>query len=70
MTIKTKICPVSESRWREKAMKVRLTAFIIISTHIRTMSALRRTRTPAAPMTNRIAPNNRNHEVGTAATAE
>ena len=55
ITKKTKMCPSIEPCWREKATKLRFTAFSISSIDMKMMSALRRTRTPTTPIVKRIA---------------
>src|SRR5690349_17071020 len=54
ITKKTKTWPESPCTV-DRATKVRLTALSISSTHMKITIALRRTRTPATPITNRIA---------------
>ena len=51
--------PVMSARWREKPTKVTFTALSINSMDKRMMMALRRIRTPAAPMRNKTAPRTR-----------
>ena len=50
MTKNTTTCPCIEPRKRENAMNVRLTAFSISSTDIKTTIKFRRTTTPATPI--------------------
>src|SRR5438876_7064498 len=49
--------------WRENVTSVRLAALSMSSIEMRITSGLRRTRTPTAPSTNRIALSSRNQEV-------
>src|SRR5215510_4642415 len=59
MTKNTNTCPVIRPPYRcANAMKVRLTAFSINSTHMNTMIALRRMSTPTTPITNSTAEKN------------
>ncbi len=55
MTKKTTIWPVNWPNCNARAISDRLTALSIISTHMKMISALRRTSTPSAPMTKMMA---------------
>ena len=54
MTARAKICPSPLPDWRAKAISARLPAFSMISSASSTISGLRRTSTPKAPIANRI----------------
>src|ERR1051326_1463564 len=54
ITKKTKTCPATPYTC-ENATKLRFTAFNISSTHMKTMIALRRVRTPTTPIVNKTA---------------